>query len=111
MGVVHMAKFFRALGLVMIAISVLTLIFVLASGEFVIGLAVAFSGAVVGVLLHTVGELLDRVSYLEDKLGMHLTLDEGEDLPQHQCTNCKKDYDMDYPKCPYCGAENELLEK
>lgn len=106
-----MSKFFKVFGIVIVALSVLTLILGLTSGEFINGAIAAFGGIVAGVLFHTVGELLDRVSYLEDKLDMHMPLDEGDPLPQHKCTGCEKEYDMDYPKCPYCGTENELLKK
>lgn len=27
------------------------------------------------------------------------------DLPQKKCPKCGKSHDFDYPKCPYCGAE------
>ena len=30
-----------------------------------------------------------------------------EDLPQRKCAKCGKDYDFDYPRCPFCGNPTE----
>jgi len=28
-------------------------------------------------------------------------------LPQKSCPNCKRNHDIDYPKCPHCGYREE----
>ncbi len=64
-------------------------------------------GIVLGLALYTVGDLLDRVNYLEDQLNMHLTVESEDELPQIKCKKCGKEYDMDYPKCPYCKTKTK----
>ena len=31
---------------------------------------------------------------------------EQEAMAKITCTKCRTQYEMDYPKCPYCGAQN-----
>lgn len=31
-----------------------------------------------------------------------------EDLPQKECPGCGKQHDFDFPKCPYCGHDNQM---
>ena len=72
-----MSKFFRIVAIVIIVISILVFLGSLSSideGELILLLFASFSGIVSGLLLHTVGDLLDRVNYLENKLGTHLTI-------------------------------------
>ncbi len=37
------------------------------------------------------------------KLEFFKAADDEEKLPQVKCKKCGKEYDFDYPKCPYCG--------
>ena len=108
-----MSKFFRIVAIILLIISAFMLLAGLINFEEIEAIFIAFSGfcgIVAGLALYTVGDLLDRVNYLEDKLNMHLPLEIDEDLPQHKCTKCEKEYDMDYPKCPYCGANTDLTK-
>ena len=112
-GKIYMSKFFRALAIIIIVISIFVLFTMInfVNVEEIIALAFgAFSGVVSGLLLYTVGDLLDRVNYLEDKLNMHLPVQSDEKLPQIKCSKCGKEYDMDYPKCPYCGATTDFTK-
>jgi len=31
----------------------------------------------------------------------------GGSLPKKPCPNCKRNHDIDYPKCPHCGYREE----
>ncbi|MBQ7873192.1 MAG: hypothetical protein IJ360_04390 [Clostridia bacterium] len=95
-----MAKFFKILALILVILS----LFTLASRDFFLTVVII----VVALLVYHVGELMDRVAYLEDKLNMHLPIDSEDDLPQVKCNNCGKEYDMDYHSCPYCGKKTEF---
>jgi hypothetical protein len=108
-----MSKFFRIVAVIIIILSVLVFLGSLSSieeGELIMLLFASFSGIVSGLLLHTVGDLLDRVDYLESKLGTYLTVQSEDKLPQVKCAKCGKEYDMDYPKCPYCGATTDFTK-
>ena len=108
-----MSKFFRIVAIVIIVISILVFLGSLSSideGELILLLFASFSGIVSGLLLHTVGDLLDRVNYLENKLGTHLTIQSEDELPQVKCSKCGKEYDMDYPQCPYCGTTTDFTK-
>ena len=105
-----MARFFRALAIILMIIS--ALIFIvgiinLEEPEALFIMISGFCGIVSGLALHTVGDLLDRVNYLEDKLGIYMTV-ENDDLPKVKCKKCRTEYDMDYPKCPCCGTKTEF---
>ncbi len=39
----------------------------------------------------------------EDEDGVHV----DESLPQVKCKNCGREYDFDYPKCPYCKNKGD----
>lgn len=106
-----MSKFFRILAIILLIISAFFLlvgIFNLEEPESIFIVFSAFGGIVSGVALYTVGDLLDRVNYLEDKLNIHLPVESEDDLPQVKCNNCGKEYDMDYHSCPYCGKKTEF---
>ena len=108
-----MSKFFRALAIIIIVISIFVFFTMVnfVNVEEIIALAFgAFSGVVSGLLLYTVGDLLDRVNYLENKLSTHLTIQSEDKLPQVKCAECGKEYDMDYPKCPYCGTTTDFTK-
>ena len=108
-----MSKFFRIVAVIIIILSVLVFLGSLSSieeGELIMLLFASFSGIVSGLLMHTVGDLLDRVNYLESKLGTHLTVQSEDKLPQVKCAKCGKEYDMDYPKCPYCGTTTDFTK-
>ena len=106
-----MSKFFRAIATISLVISSLMfLIGILNLGEQeAIFVAVSgFCGVIAGLALYSVGDLLDRVNYLEDKLNMHLPVKNEDNLPQVKCKKCGKEYDMDYPRCPYCNTQTEF---
>jgi len=106
-----MSKLFRGVAIAFLIISALILFMGIFSigdaGSLLLALS-GFCGVVVALALRTVGDLLDRVSYLEDKLNMHLPVNTDDELPQVKCKKCGKEYDMDYPKCPYCDAQTEF---
>ena len=108
-----MSKFFRVIAIILLIVSLFMLLAGLISLEEPEAILVVFSGfcgLIAGLALHTVGDLLDRVNYLEDKLNMHLPLKNDDNLPQVKCKKCGKGYDMDYPKCPYCNTQTEFSQ-
>ena len=98
-----MAKFFKILALILVILS----LFTLASRDFFLTVVII----VVALLIYHVGELMDRVAYLEDKLNIHLPVGNDDELPQVKCKKCGTTYDMDYPKCPCCGNKTEFENK
>ncbi len=55
-------------------------------------------------MLIAIGDLMDRVDILEAKLEIDKNPQSNEQgIMQITCPHCGKQYDMDYPKCPYCG--------
>ncbi len=109
-----MSKFFRIVAIILLIISAFMLLAGLINLEEIEAIFIAFSGfcgIVAGLALYTVGDLLDRVNYLEDQLNVHLPAQSEEKLPQVKCKNCGNEYDMDYPKCPYCGVNTEFGNK
>lgn len=66
---------------------------------------VILSSILTGCLFYSVGSLLERVAYLERKLGTSKAAEQASnaELPQKQCPKCGKKYDFDYPSCPHCG--------
>lgn len=103
-----MAKFFRIIAVILMAISafigVISITTLGEEGAFII-LIGSLMGAVLGLALYTVGDLLDRVNYLEDQLNMHFVEKSEDNLPQVKCKKCGTEYDMDYPKCPNCKTK------
>ena len=37
--------------------------------------------------------------------GENMAADEEDRIAQKVCPACKREHDMDYPKCPYCGHD------
>ena len=108
-----MSRFFRIIAIISLVISAFMFLAGLINfeeQEAIFIMISGFCGIVAGLALHTVGDLLDRVNYLEDQLGLCLPLKNEEKLPQVKCQKCGKEYDMDYPKCPYCGANTDLTK-
>lgn len=103
-----MSKFFRIIAVAIMAISaflgVISITTLGEEGAFII-LIGSLMGVVLGLALYTVGDLLDRVNYLEDQLNMHFVEKSEDDLPQVKCKKCGTKYDMDYPKCPNCKTK------
>ncbi len=105
-----MPKFFKVFGILYILIS-LTLIILTLQSMSPLWLFIAFSNIILGLALFVVGELMERVLILEEKLGTGKeNPDEAEAIQQIACSSCKRKYDMDYPKCPYCGQKNDLYQ-
>jgi len=103
-----MSKFFNILGIVILIGCVFLFICFLMGPSLILFLAIVLA-AVFAVLLIAVGDLMDRVDYLENTLEVCQTENKHEDrIMQIICPNCGKQYDMDYPKCPHCG--NSLSE-
>ena len=100
-----MSKFFRIIAVILMAISafigVISITTLGDEGALLI-LIGSFMGVVLGLALYTVGDLLDRVDYLENQLNMHFVEKSEDELPQVKCKKCGTEYDMDYPKCPNC---------
>lgn len=77
-----------------------------------------------GAAIYAVGDLLNRVSYLERKLKMHVKDEpdynkvekkekrkiKGSDyeMTQKRCPDCGDTHDFDFQKCPHCGYIYEL---
>lgn len=105
-----MSKFFRILAIILLIISAMMLLvglFNFEESESMLLMISGFCGIVSGLAIYSVGDLLDRVDYLEDKLGIHLVVKSEDKLPQVKCKKCNTEYDMDYPKCPCCGNETK----
>ena len=113
MGGYLLSKFFKILGISVLIGCAILFIGVLASpnqNAFLV-LPIVLS-AILALLLIAVGDLMERVDYLENKLEIHQTQDEHEDqIMQIACPNCGENYDMDYPKCPYCGKSLSEVKK
>ncbi|MBO5715534.1 MAG: hypothetical protein J6S23_03970 [Clostridia bacterium] len=103
-----MAKLFRIIAVIIMAISafigVLSITTLGEEGAFLI-LIGSLMGVVLGLALYTVGDLLDRVNYLEDQLNMHFIEKSEDELPLVKCKKCGTEYEMDYPKCPNCKTK------
>ena len=103
-----MAKLFRIIAVILMAISaflgVISITTLSDEGALFI-LIGSLMGVVLGLALYTVGDLLDRVNYLEDQLNMHFVEKSEDELPQIKCKKCGLEYDMDYPKCPNCKTK------
>lgn len=100
-----MAKFFKIMGIVFFLACTGLFIAVLASsGADLWGLLSVFSVGIFGLMLIAIGDLMDRVDKLEDKLKIEKdSQDNAPEIMQVTCPNCGKKCDMDYPKCPNCG--------
>ena len=105
-----MARFFRIVSIIFLSISGLFFIAGVTTlgdeGALIIAIA-SFGGIALGLAIFTIGDLLDRVNYLEDQLNMHFTVQSEDELPQIKCKKCGKEYDMDYPKCPHCKTKTK----
>ena len=100
-----MAKFFKIFGIAFLIVCVGLFITVLASSgaDFEVLLSI-FTGGLLGLMLIAIGDLMDRVDRLEDKLEIEKdSQDNAPEIMQVTCPNCGKKCDMDYPKCPHCG--------
>ena len=87
-----MSKFFRVLAIVLLLVYAIIFfagLINLEEEESLFIIFSAFGGIVAGLTLHTVGDLLDRVNYLEDKLNMHMPI-QNDELPQVKCGKCGK---------------------
>lgn len=102
-----MSKVFKIFAIIYAALMAIVIIFtspfLLRSG----GIVVIFgwiSGVISVMMFYAVGQLLERVSHLEEQLGIDL----DDKLPQVTCKQCGREYDMDYPKCPHCDATTDF---
>ena len=105
-----MARFFRIVAIIFLSISGLFFIAGATTlgdeGALIIVLA-SLLGIALGLAIYTIGDLLDRVNYLEDQLNMHFIEKSEDELPQVKCKKCGTEYDMDYPKCPHCKTKTK----
>ena len=100
-----MKKFFAVIGCGVIGFGIVSFFALLP--EPLIAVVVGLSLVLAGCLMFTVSDLLARVSRLEKQLGMpSVPHPSNPDLPQKTCAACGKQYDFDFPKCPWCGCEN-----
>ncbi|MDQ2085953.1 hypothetical protein RBH29_05805 [Herbivorax sp. ANBcel31] len=60
-----------------------------------------FLSIVMGVALITIGDLLERVRFLEKQLNISFDEDRHK-LPKKTCPKCFTEHDFDYPRCPFC---------
>ncbi len=105
-----MQKFFKVFGIIYILISLILIILTLQNIS-PLGLFTACSNILLGLALFVVGELMERVLILEEKTGIQKEdSDQAETIQQRTCPSCNRKYDMDYPKCPYCGQKNDLFK-
>lgn len=101
-----MKKFFCVAGLVTILLGAAAFLALLL--EPIIAVVTGFSLVLSGVLMMTVGSLIGRVSYLESRIGLRAPSAEiNPELPQRRCVACGKQFDFDFPRCPYCDHPAE----
>ena len=100
-----MAKLFKITGLVSFIGCLGLLVYLLFTrGLDVLAMISVIISVVLGLSLIALGDLMDRVDYLEETLKIEKTQNRQDDkIQQVTCPNCKMQYDMDYPRCPICG--------
>ena len=105
-----MSKFLRIFGISYAVLSIV-IFFLAIEGMTFFGAVSLFSNAVLGISVAVIGELIERVSDLERKIGDRRETAKKEDSIQRiVCRNCGTKYDMDYPQCPHCKSKNPFLE-
>ncbi len=100
-----MAKLFKTTGVLSFLLIVVLFFYFVATEEWnLVSILSLVLSAILGLALVAVGDLMDRVDRLEENLNIYRQPEIEEDqIQQVTCSNCGKKYDMDYPKCPYCG--------
>ncbi len=102
-----MAKCLRIAAIIIFLISLFLLVVSITS--FNLGVVLlSFLGIVIGVLADQVAALMVRVSYLEDKLDLHVPVESENDIAKTTCKSCGAEYDIDYPRCPYCKTKTDI---
>ena len=105
-----MKKLFIAVGACSIILGIISFFALLLEPLIAVCTAVGF--ILSGSLMVAVGDLLGRVDYLEQQLGLYAPDSAAEsDLPQRKCPKCGRSYDFDYPKCPHCGTSPDQAEE
>ncbi len=104
-----MKKIFICFGIATLALAALFFLLMLSSPLSAIVAAIGL--AIPGALLIAVGDLLGRVEYLEEKLGLMTPPSNDPELPQSTCPACGYSYDFDYPNCPRCGGKGANSQK
>lgn len=99
-----MAKFFKISGVafIIVCVGLFIAVLVFSSTDFWVVLSV-FTVGLLGLMLIAIGDLMDRVDVLEEKLKIVENQDRAPEIMQITCPNCGNKCDMDYPKCPNCG--------
>ena len=102
-----MSKMFKIVGVIVIILALISFL-QFARINILLGAFSAFLTAVLGTAFIAIGELLDRVEYLEEQLNISLegATSKDESLPQKTCPKCLTKHDFDYPKCPNCKFEH-----
>ena len=94
---------FHTVGIITIAMAVMSFLAVTGINIF-LALLSAFFTAILGIAFIVIGDLINRVRYLEQQLNISFegANSNSEDLPQRICPKCSASHDFDYPKCPNC---------
>lgn len=101
-----MAKFWRVLGFILLALNVAAALFLMFRVGMLIGVLSGLSGILSGALLITVGGLIERIDRLEYKKDEESRLARGGytlTKPCKVCPHCGREHDADYSSCPHCG--------
>ncbi len=98
-----MSKVFRWAGGIIVISSIFSFLMIGSINLPLAFLSAVFT-AVLGIAIYTIGDLKDRVDFLEQKLNISLegATATSDALPQRTCPKCGTVHDFDYPKCPQC---------
>lgn len=102
-----MIRFFKILGCAVILGSILLFFLTIRDLTFFLFLDLLL-GISLGLAFLAIGDLMERMSDLESRLDPPPIEPEEDDIQKVVCPNCYKKYDLDSPKCPYCGTKNSL---
>ncbi|WP_411675698.1 hypothetical protein [Caproicibacter sp.] len=102
-----MSSFLKTVGLLTLPAAIV-LLFLMADNLNFFSVLCVFLLITLGLALVELGDLMERVSSLESRLDPPPEKPEEDEIQKVVCPNCYKKYDLDSPKCPYCGTKNEL---
>lgn len=103
-----MSSFLKIVGLLTLPAAAILLLF-MADNLNLFSVLCVFSLIMLGLALVEIGDLMERVSALESRLGPSPEKPEKDVIQKVVCPSCHKKYDLDFPQCPYCGGKNDLL--
>lgn len=102
-----MSTLFRIAAIILAVVSVFIIVAGASEGVLLVFIS-GFLGIMLGLALWVIADLMEKVDFLYDKLGIYTNQpsENSDDLPQKTCARCDESYDFDYPKCPHCGHED-----